>query len=302
MPATDMTSPQPKTLRSWMFVPGNKERFLQKTESLPLDAALFDLEDGVLPSGKAGARAMVAQLLSQPWKGRAARYVRVNAVTTPWFIEDLEAIVRPGLEGICLTKVEAPRDVQMASERLTALERRAGMAEGTVRIVAAIESARSLIAAPEIARADTRLIGLIFGAEDYALDVGLPAFREGEALRLIHARSVIVNAAAAARILSIDGVFPDLENPEGCAADMKLARELGFTAKSTFNPRQVDMINEVFAPTAAEIDYARVVVRAFEEARARGDASVAVRGQLVDLPILMRAQRVVGALGEAGIN
>jgi citrate lyase subunit beta/citryl-CoA lyase len=289
-------SAAPETLRSWMFVPGNKERFLQKTESLPLDVALFDLEDGVLPSEKATARAMVVDLLAKPWSGRAARYVRVNAITTPWFIDDLEAIVRPGLQGICLTKVEAPRDVQVASDRLAALERRAGMVPGTVRIVAAIESARALIAAPEIAKADARVIALIFGAEDYALDVGLPAFREGEALRLVYARSAIVNAAVAARVLAIDGVYPDLDNAAGCDADMQLARELGFAAKSTFNPRQVEQINTVFAPSAAEVDYARTVVAAFDEAQARGDASVAVRGQLVDLPILMRAQRVIAGL------
>lgn len=286
----------PLALRSWMFVPGNKERFLRKTETLPLDVALFDLEDGVLPSEKAAARGMVATLLAQPWQGRAQRYVRVNAITTPWFREDLEAIVRPGLQGICLTKVESVRDVQVAADLLAALEQRAGMVHGTVRIVAAIESARALIAAPEIARADARLVALIFGAEDYALDVGLPALREGEALRLVYARSAIVNAAVAARILAIDGVYPDLENDAGCSADMQLARELGFAAKSTFNPRQLAQINAVFAPTPAEVDYARSVVAAFEAARARGDASVAVRGQLVDLPILMRAQRVVEAL------
>jgi citrate lyase subunit beta/citryl-CoA lyase len=283
------------TPRSWMFVPGNKERFLQKVESLPLDVALLDLEDGVLPSEKSIARDMVVRVLEKQWHSSVARYVRVNALGTPWFQADLDAIVRPGLDGICLTKVESPRDVQIAADRLTALERNAGMVTGSVRIVAAIESARSLIAAPDIARTDPRLVGLIFGAEDYALDVGLPALREGEASRLVYARSAIVNAAAAARILSIDGVYPDLENESGCRQDMLLARELGFSAKSTFNPRQVEQINQLFAPAAADIDYARNVVTAFEEAKARGDASVAVRGQLVDLPILMRAQRIIEA-------
>ncbi len=292
-----MTTAKPyRPLRSWMFVPGNKERFLQKTESLALDVAFFDLEDGVLPAEKSAARQQVADLLGRPWSGRAARYVRVNAITTPWFIDDLEAIVRPGLEGICLTKVEAARDVQVASDRLSALERRAGMQPGTVRIVAAIESARALIAAPAIAAADPRVIALIFGAEDYALDLALPALREGAAAELLYARSAIVNAAAAARVISIDGVFPDLNNPDGCARDIQLARELGFTAKSTFNPRQVEMINAAFAPGEAEIAYARRVKVAFDEATERGDASVAVGGQLVDLPILMRAQRILESI------
>ena len=284
-----------RALRSWMFVPGDKEKFLQKTESLPLDVALFDLEDGVLPSEKSAARGKVRATLSRTWNGRPARYVRVNAIVTPWFAEDLEAIVVPGLEGICLTKVESVRDIDIASAKLSALEHRAGMAQGTVRIVAAIESARSLLEAPAIARSDARVIALIFGAEDYALDLGLPALRSGEASKLTHARSTIVNAAAAARILSIDGVYPDLDDPQRCLEDCRLARELGFSAKSTFNPRQVEMINDTFAPAPKEIEYARQVVAAFEQAQQRGDASVAVGGQLVDLPILMRARRVVNA-------
>ena len=105
-------------------------------------------------------------------------------------------------------------------------------------------------------------------------------------------------AAAAAGILSIDGVFPDLNNEPGCLADVWQARRLGFTCKSTFNPRQVEMINQVFSPQPEEIEYARRLAKAFDEAEARGDASVAFGGQLVDLPILMRAVRVLEHIGE----
>ena len=137
------------------------------------------------------------------------------------------------------------------------------------------------------------MLGLMFGAEDYALDLGLAAQREGEARELIHARSSIVVAAAAARILSIDGVFPNLDDDEGLERDIVQSRRLGFSAKSTFNPRQVTLINKIFSPAPDELDYARKVVDAFKEAQARGDGSVAVGGQLVDLPIVLRAQRLL---------
>ncbi|MGW0036820.1 HpcH/HpaI aldolase/citrate lyase family protein [Gordonia sp. NPDC003376] len=286
-----------KILRSWMFVPGNKQRFLDKAAGLPLDVALFDLEDGVLPAEKPTARTMVADVLAREWAG-PQRYVRLNAITTPWFEADLDAVVRPGLEGVCMTKVNSVDELGAGIEAIRRREVAAGMVEGTVRVLAAIESPRGLLAAPAIAATSPRVIGLIFGAEDYALDIGLPAARVEEAAELLYPRSAIVVAAAAAGVLSVDGVFPDLDNADGLLADIWQARRLGFTSKSTFNPRQVDLINEIFAPSAEEIDYARTLSKAFDEATARGDASVAVGGQLVDLPILMRAKRILESIGE----
>jgi citrate lyase subunit beta/citryl-CoA lyase len=293
-----MSLPTPdRPLRSWMFVPGDKERFLGKVGGLDLDVALLDLEDGVLPANKSTARAMVKDALDDH-TGRALRYVRLNSVATPWFVDDLEAVVKPGLDGVCMTKVERAGDVVTTARLLDALEQRHGMTPGTVRIVAAIESARGLLAAAEIAQADDRLVALIFGAEDYALDLGLPAKRSGEAADLLYARSAIVVAATAAGIGSIDGVHPDLDDPDGMLRDAVVARNVGFTAKSTFNPRQIEVINDVFSPSPEEVEYARTVADAFDDAEARGDASVAVGGQLVDRPIVMRALRTLALVGE----
>ncbi len=283
--------------KSWMFVPGDKQRFLEKVENVPVDVALLDLEDGVLPSQKPTARTMVATTLDRAWTG-PHRYVRLNASTTPWFDDDLNAIVRPGLDGVCMTKVDSVADLRAGIDALAAREAAAGMEVGSVRIVAAIESPRGLLAAADIAAADPRIVALIFGAEDYALELGLPARRVDEAAELLYPRSAIVVAAAAAGVLSIDGVFPDLDDEPGCLADIATARNLGFSSKSTFNPRQVDMINTAFSPQPEEIEYARKLAVAFDEAKARGDASVAVGGQLVDLPIILRALRVLESIGE----
>jgi citrate lyase subunit beta / citryl-CoA lyase len=278
-----------RPLRSWMFVPGNRQRFLDKIYETdePPDAVFFDLEDGVIPAEKPLAREMVTAVLrrSQPGPLRA---VRVNAPTTEWLEQDLDAILGSGLEGVCIAKVEEPEQVVAVAERL----------DGDTRIIVAIESAAALLRAHEIARSHKRVLALMFGAEDYALDIGLGTKRAGAASDLIYARSALVNAATAARVLSIDGVYPNLEDPDGLVADLVQSRELGFDGKSTFNPRQISLIHDYYNPRPDELEYARRVADAFAEATARGDASVAVGGQLVDLPIVQRAQRLLELAGQ----
>jgi citrate lyase subunit beta/citryl-CoA lyase len=280
-----------------MFVPGNRDRFITKAKTSSADAILLDIEDGVLPAEKPDARRMIAAALREGGT-TPRRYVRVNALSTPWLEPDLDAVIGPGIEGIGLVKVQKADDILEVAAMLERLERERGLAVGHVRILAAIESARGLINASAIADAHPRVVGLMFGAEDYALDIGLGARREKEAAELIYARSAIVNAAAAAHVLSVDGVFPNLDDPEGLLADVQQARRLGFTSKSTFNPRQIDVINDLFSPQPDEIEYARKIAAGFREAEARGDASVAVGGQLVDKPIVLRALKILEAIGE----
>lgn len=281
--------------RSWMFVPGNKERFLGKAAQSDVDCVFLDLEDGVLPDAKAQARTMVAAALRTPF--RPQRYVRLNAVSTTWFADDLAEVVPAAPDGVCLPKCEDAGQVTDLAARLADLERGNSLPPGSTRVVAAIESPAAIMAAASIARAHPRVTALMLGAEDLALDIGLGTARAAEAAELIFARSMVVYAAAAARVASIDGVFPNLDDPDGMERDTLQARRLGFTAKSTFNPRQVEVINRVFSPRPDEIAYASLVVKAFHEAEARGDASVAVGGQLVDRPIVARARRMLELAG-----
>lgn len=277
--------------RSWMFVPGNKERFLAKAAGSDADCVLLDLEDGVLPDSKATGRDMVARALRTPF--RPQRYVRLNAVATPWFDDDLAAVIPAAPDGVCLPKCGDPEEVAAVAARIDELERATSLPPGSTRIVAAIESPAAVLRAAQIAQSHPRVIALMLGAEDLALDLGLGTAREAEAAELVFARSAVVYAAAAAHILSIDGVFPDLDNTGGMQRDAVAARRLGFTSKSTFNPRQIETINQIFSPRPDEIAYARKVVAAFEDAERLGDASVAVGGQLVDRPIVQRAQRLL---------
>jgi citrate lyase subunit beta/citryl-CoA lyase len=275
-----------------MFVPGNNPRYLAKAASSAADAVLLDLEDGVPPAEKESARGKVADTLAAA-DFRPRRFVRLNAAATPWFDDDLDTLVRYAPAGFCVPKVDTPDVIREVSARVAKLEAQAGLAAGSVRLVAAIESALALVNAPAIAAADPRLDAIMFGAEDYALTLGLGTMRQREGAELVYARSAMVNAAASADIDSVDGVFPDLDDPDGTLADIQRSRDLGFTGKSTFNPRQLDDINRIFSPQPDEIGYAERVVAAFDEAQARGDGSVAVGGQLVDRPIVLRAQRTL---------
>lgn len=286
--------------RSWMFVPGNKERFLARAADSDVDCVFLDLEDGVLPGSKTQARTMVAAALRAPF--RPQRYVRLNAASTEWFADDLAEVIPAAPDGVCLPKCEDPGQVAELASRLDDIERQALIEPGSIRIVAAIESPAAILSAAAIARAHPRIVGLMLGAEDLALDIGLGTAREAEAAELLFARSMLVYAAAAARVVSIDGVFPNLDDAEGTERDTLQARRLGFTAKSTFNPRQVEVINRIFSPRPDEIEYARQVVDAFQAAGARGDASVTVGGQLVDRPIVLRAQRLLELVGTGQVT
>lgn len=281
-----------KPMRSWMFVPGNSSRYLAKAAGSAADAVFLDLEDGVPPADKVAARDLVAQTL-QNADFAPQRFVRLNAVETPWFADDVKALLPHRPRGFCVPKVENPETVLEVASMLETLEAEAGVPTGSTELVPAIESATSQLNAPAIAAAHPRVVGIMFGAEDYALNLGLGTVRKNEAAQLLYARSAIVVAAAAAGVMSVDGVFPDLDDNEGMLADIQRSRDLGFTGKSTFNPRQLEDINRMFSPQPDELEYAQRVVAAFDEAQARGDGSVAVGGQLVDLPIVMRAQRLL---------
>lgn len=279
-------------LRSWLFVPANSERFLAKITSLPVDVAILDLEDGVPPASKEVARLRLTSFLDSG-KPRPATFVRINGVDSPWHSADMAGALHPAIDGICLPKVETPDEISDVGARLTNWEKQIGIEVGTTSLLAAIESATGLLRAAELATASDRLIGLMLGAEDFALDIGLSPNRQMEARELIYARSAIVIAARNAEVLAVDGVYPDYRDSKGLQEDAMQARRLGFDGKSLFHPGQIDLINKVFSPTNEELAFAERIVRAFDEATARGEGAVAVEGKLIDLPIVMRAKRLL---------
>src|SRR6185436_1196762 len=281
-------------IRSWMFVPGHRQKMIDKAFGLNADAIMLDIEDGVAPNEKGTARKNIAESLGREKPaGSPARYVRINAIGHPRMAADLEAVIRPGLEGLVCPKVDTVDEVRTVDAILNEQEPNQNMAQGSVRLLIAIESPKGLLNAPAIAAASSRIVGIIFGAEDFGREVGLPTVREGEARDLIYARSSIVVAATAAHVQAVDGVWVDLNDSAGLVGFAKQSRQLGFSAMSCIHPSQVDAINTVFSPTAEEIDYCQKVLQAFEEANARGDGSIAFGGQLIDRPIIERARRTI---------
>ncbi|MDH3443283.1 MAG: CoA ester lyase [Deltaproteobacteria bacterium] len=281
-------------IRSWMFVPGHRQRMIDKALGLNADAIMLDIEDGVAPNEKDAARKNIAESLGRDKSaGSPARYVRINAIGHPRMDADLEAVVRPGLEGLVCPKVDTIDDVKTIDAILKEKEPKNKLGSGSVKLLIAIESPKGLLNAPAIAAASPRVMGLIFGAEDFGREIGLPAVREGEARDLIYARSSIVIAAAAAHVQAVDGVWVDLNDSAGLFDFARQARQLGFSGMSCIHPSQVDAINSTFSPTAEEIDYCQRVLQAFEEANARGDGSIAFGGQLIDRPIIERARRTI---------
>jgi len=276
---------------SWIFVPGQVQRMLDKALGLPADVIMLDLEDSVVPAQKATARALVKEAIGRPKQPDSpARYVRINGVGLSDCQLDLEAVLQPGLEGVVVPKAESIDQVRWLHEILTQLENSRKMKHGAVRLMLAVESPRALISASLLAASSPRVAGLMFGAEDFSRALNLPTVRRGPARDLLYARSQIVVAAAAAGIASVDGVWPDLEDPDGLEQDCAFSRALGFTGKSLIHPSQIEPINRAFRPTSAELAFARKVVAEFEKAAQAGTGSITVDGQLVDAPIYERAK------------
>jgi citrate lyase subunit beta/citryl-CoA lyase len=286
-------------LRSLMFVPGHRPRMVQRALGLgeftpgALDVAILDLEDGVPPDEKDRARAAIASVLGLPSNGEGpARYVRVNPEPGPRDV-DLAAVLRSGLDGIVAPKIDDSDQVTSLAQDLDEREDAAGIARGSIRIVPSIESAHGLLEAYAIAASSDRVVALLFGAEDFARDLALPAERKGEAAELLYARSAVVVAAVAAHRQAIDGIWPDVTDADGLRRDAVQARRLGFVGKSVIHPRQIETINEVFSPSAADVSYARRVIAAFDAARSKGDGAIALDGRMLDQPIVERARQTL---------
>jgi citrate lyase subunit beta/citryl-CoA lyase len=289
-------------IRSWMFVPGHRQRMIDKAFGLNADAIMLDIEDGVAPNEKDAARKNIAESLGrEKAPGSPARYVRINAIGHARMDADLEAVIRPGLEGLVCPKVDTPDEVRKIDAILNDKEPKNNLKKSSIKLLIAIESPRGLLNAPAIAASSTRVAGLLFGAEDFGREIGLPTVREGEARDLIYARSSMVIAAASSHMQAVDGVWVDLNDSQGLLGFAKQSRQLGFSGMSCIHPSQVDAINTTFSPTAEEIDYCQKVLQAFEEANARGDGSIAFGGQLIDRPIVERARRTIDMARSLGI-
>ena len=277
-------------LRSFLFAPGNHARRVEKALSLDADAMILDLEDAVATAEKRATRDAVIAALTRP--RRALLYVRVNAVDTEFCYGDFAAIVRPGLDGVILPKVESAAGLATADWLLAQLEREQGLMPRAIDLVPIIETARGLNQIDAILAAGTRVKRVAFGAGDFTLDVNM-AWSRDEA-ELAYARAKIVTASRAAGIEApFDTVWVDLADGEGLEASARTALGFGFQGKMCIHPNQIAVVNRVFTPSEMEIAFAERVVAAFARAEAEGSAAIQLDGKFIDYPILYRAQRVL---------
>ncbi len=261
--------------RSYLFVPGTRPDRFEKALSSGADAVILDLEDAVSVAEKDEARAAISAWLSPEHPA----YVRTNAASTEWFRDDLDAIARPGLSGILLPKAEEPSQISEAASLLT----------DEAKIVPILETGLGIWNARSLA-AGRRVERLAFGALDFTLDVGI----HGEGEELLYARSRLVLASRVAGIVPpLDGVTPTLDDPDRLAADVDRARRLGFGGKLCIHPRQTEAVNRGFSPSEAEVAWARRIVEAAEKA---GVGAFRVDGEMVDRPVLERAQAVLESI------
>jgi citrate lyase subunit beta/citryl-CoA lyase len=287
-------------LRSLLFVPGDSERKFAKADACGADALILDLEDAVAPSQKPEARRVVGELLDRRTTSPWSFWVRVNAFDTGLTVEDLAAVVRPGLDGILLPKANGAQDVVRLAGDLDALEAKAGMPAGAVRIlVVSTETPAAMFNLGSYAPAHPRLAGLTWGAEDLSAAIGATTNKgpDGDWSHPYQlARSLCLFAAAAADVAPLDTLYADFRDNEGLIASCRAARRDGFTGRIAIHPDQVAAINACFTPSPEDLAHARLVVDAFA---AQPDAgTLGIDGKMYDIPHLKAAQRVLAAAAE----
>lgn len=283
------------TLRSFLFVPGDSEKKLGKGAGSGADALILDLEDAVAPSRKALARDLVAAYLAAREPGSPRLYVRINPLDEGG-LDDLAGIVRPGLDGIMIPKIDGPADVVRLGHGLDVLERREGMSPGGVRILpVATETARApfgLGAFPD--HALPRLYGLTWGAEDLSTALGASTNRNPDgvlALTYRMVRSLMLLAAKASGVEAVETLYADFRDEAGLRRDSEAAAREGFSGRIAIHPAQVAAINAAFSPSPEEVAHARRVVAAFAAEPEAG--TVGLDGKMLDIPHLKQARRVL---------
>lgn len=281
--------------RSRLYLPGNEPKFFVNAALHGPDGVILDLEDSVAPAEKDAARALVRNALRAVDFGAAERMVRVNQGEMG--LEDLAWCVPHGAQLVLAPKVEEPAQVAAVAARVDELRREHGV-EHPVWLMPIIESARGAWCALDIARAAGTVVALAIGLEDYTADIGAERTLEGH--ESFWARAQVLNGARAAGVQPIDTVFSDVADMDGLRRSVLEARALGFVGKGCIHPRQIAVVHDAFAPPPEQIEKARRIVLAFEEAQRRGLGAVALGSKMIDPPVVKRAQATLAAAVAAG--
>lgn len=290
-------TPAHKLRRSMLFLPGSNAAMLSTAFVYKPDSIMFDLEDAVALREKDAARLLVFHALRMPVYREMETVVRINPLSSPFGLRDLEAVVRAGVDIVRLPKTDSADDVRALEREVERIEKECGREVGSTKLLAAVESASGVVNAVQIATASKRLMGIALAGFDYVMDMQT---ERGDGAELYFARCAVLHAARYAKIDAFDVVFSDLNDEAGFLKEVELIKRLGFNGKSLVNPRQIEILHNAFAPTEDELDDAERIIRAAEDAEKKGLGVVALNGKMIDAPIVQHARVVVTRAAASG--
>ncbi|KGJ49994.1 aldolase/citrate lyase family protein [Paraclostridium dentum] len=293
-----------KLRRSMLFVPGNNPGLIRDVHIYRPDSIMLDLEDAIAITEKDSARLLVYNMLKELGdyykELDIETVVRINALDTEFWEEDLEAVVRAGVDVIRIPKTDTAEDVSIVENEVERIEKEIGKEIGSTKLMAALESPIAVLNAYSIATSSKRLIGIALSGEDFVTCMKTDRSPEGHELHA--ARGMVVLAARAAGVSVHDTVYSDVNNDEGFINEAKFIKQLGFDGKSLIHPRQVELVHKVYTPSKKVIDKSYKIIKATEQAIAEGKGVFTVDGKMVDKPIIERAQHVLTLAKASGIN
>lgn len=280
--------------RSFLYIPGNNASMMSKLPVLKPDAILFDLEDAVAPADKLPARYLiVAAAKNMHLTGERCFGVRINGLTTEYWEKDLEVIMAAKPDYIVLPKTESAQDVAVIDARLAELERKFGYEVGSTDVAPILETPLGVENVFQIAACRGRIKEILIGCEDLILSCN--GKRSKSDVEVLYSKARVAAGARAYGISPIDSAYLDTEDPAGFEACLTISRQMGFGGGVALAPRQIEVIHKVFSPSAAEIEHAKRVIAALEEAHRMGKGSISLDGKMVDAPIAEMAYRVLDA-------
>lgn len=294
-----MLNARTRLRRTMMFVPANNPKMINAADIYGADSIMFDVEDAVAITEKDTARILISNAL-KTLKFKSEKVVRINHPTqTPYGMDDLAVILPAKPDMIRLPKLEDMEELEIVANEIEKAEKEYGFEEGSITIIAAIESVKGLYNVRQMSK-HPRMTAIALGAEDFIANIKTQRTKTG--VELYYARSEILMAARDAEIQCFDTVFSDVNDMEGFANEVTLIRDMGFDGKSVVHPKQIKVVNELFTPTEKQIKHAVKVLKSFDDATKNNKGVIAVDGKMIDGPIVVRAERVVAQAKAAGIN
>ena len=281
--------------RSLIFVPGNNKRFVDKAKALQADIICFDLEDSVPLNEKDVARKIIAEALTWRTHYKSSIYLRINSLDSDLWLLDLKELIRNGIDGVVVPKVNDQVQIKTIDYQLGEIEDTNNMLRGSVKLIPSIEGARGVVNAYSIAISSQRVNAMIFGVFDFLYDMGLDYNENDHNEEYMYARAKVPVDARAAGVESLDGIWQKVDDTEGLIRDAIIAKKLGYSGKSIIHPAQIEPVHKVFVPTESQINWATKVVKALQEPMEKGQGLGAIKleGKMIDAVHYKQAKAIL---------